>query len=84
MTTLNQIRSHSPCADGWAKLLKHLNKTGPDDKPLSLLTVLNSNGLDDAIWCLRTEVTPERNRRFAQAVADALSTCTHRPRLHSV
>jgi len=52
-TTLNQIRSKSPCPDGWAKLLKHLGKTQADDEPLSLTTILDSNGLDDALWCLR-------------------------------
>ena len=69
MTTLNEIRSHGPCQDGWAKLLKHLGKTRPDAKPLSLLTILDSNGLGDAVWCLRTEPTPERTQRFALAVA---------------
>lgn len=53
-TTLNQIRKRHPCANGWKKLLKHLGKTEADDKPLSLLTILESNGLDDALWCLRT------------------------------
>jgi hypothetical protein len=67
--TLNIIRSHSPCAKGWAKLLKHLNKTTADDEPLSLLAVLDSNGIQDAIWCLRTEPTPERIQRFVLAVA---------------
>ena len=52
-TTLNKIREHSPCSDGWAKLLKRLRKTGPDDEPLALTTILDSNGLDDALWCLR-------------------------------
>ena len=50
-TTLNKIRKHSPCADGWQKLLTSLGKTKADDEPLSLLTILDSNGLDDAIWC---------------------------------
>jgi hypothetical protein len=68
-TTLNQIRSHSLCTEGWAKLLRHLNKTAADDEPLSLLTILESNGLDDAIWCLRTEPTPERIQRFALYIA---------------
>ena len=53
ITTLNEIRKHNPCRDGWIKLLKHLNKTNPDDEPLNLLTILNSNGLDDTLWCLR-------------------------------
>ena len=52
-TTLNKIRAKSPCKDGWEQLLKHLRKTKSDDEPLSLLTILDSNGLDDALWCMR-------------------------------
>ena len=52
MTTLNAIRAALPCHDGWTKLLKHLGKTSADDAPLPLLTVLDSNGLDDALWVL--------------------------------
>ena len=52
-TTLNKIRAHSPCPNGWAKLLKNLGKTQADDEPLSIITILDSNGLDDALWCLR-------------------------------
>ena len=53
-TTLNAIRLHSPCSSGWNKLLKTLNKTKADDEPVDFRTILESNGLDDAIWCLRT------------------------------
>ena len=52
-TTLNKIRKHGPCQDGWSKLLKHLGKTQADDEPLKLTTIIESNGLDDALWCLR-------------------------------
>ena len=52
-TTLNKIRTHSPCKEGWETLLKSLNKTGPDDEPLDMITILDSNGLDDTLWCLR-------------------------------
>ena len=52
-TTLNKIRDYSPCTDGWEKLLTYLGKTKADDEPLSLLTILDSNGLEDALWCLR-------------------------------
>jgi len=52
-TTLNKIRAHAPCADGWKKLLKHLGKTEADDEPLNIKTILASNGLEDALWCLR-------------------------------
>ena len=52
-TTLNAIRKHSPCADGWEKLLTYLGKTKADDEPLAITTIIDSNGLDDAIWCLQ-------------------------------
>ncbi len=52
-TTLNQIRAKGPCTSGWVKLLAHLGKTKADDEPLSIITILDSNGLDDALWCLR-------------------------------
>jgi len=52
-TTLNKIREHDPCEDGWAKLLSYLGKTTADDEPLSITTIIDSNGVEDAIWCLR-------------------------------
>ncbi len=61
-TTLNRIRKHGPCEDGWRKLLKHLDKTVADDEPLPLLTILESNGLDDTLWCLRS--VPEHDREW--------------------
>jgi hypothetical protein len=63
-TTLNQIRECNPCAEGWTKLLQHLNKTKADDEPLSLLTVLDSNGFDDALWCLRAVKGYDKEKRL--------------------
>ena len=51
-TTLAAIRAASPCECGWKKLLAALGKTKADNEPLDLLTVLNSNGLDDALWVM--------------------------------
>ena len=65
-TTLNKIRACSPCASGWTKLLKNLGKTKPDDEPLAITTILDSNGLDDALWCLRAvEGHPREMRLYA-------------------
>ena len=61
-TTLNKIRAHAPCEEGWEKLLKHLGKTKSDDEPLPFLTILESNGLDHALWCCRT--APEYDREW--------------------
>ena len=63
-TTLNEIRKHNPCANGWGKLLRTLNKTRPDDEPLSLITILDSNGLGDALWCLRAVEGHDKEMRL--------------------
>ena len=50
--TLNKIRAHSPCESGWKTLLKAKAGVGMDAEfPLS--DVLDINGLDDTLWCLR-------------------------------
>ena len=67
--TLNAIRAHRPCRSGWEKLLCHLGKTAADDEPLDLLTVLDSNGLDDALWCLRA-LGPEHDNAVRLLVCD--------------
>lgn len=53
-TTLNKIRSHKPCALEWEMLLTSLGKTKADDEPLLIETILESNGIDDALWSLCT------------------------------
>ena len=63
-TTLNKIRAHQPCANGWSKLLRHLCKTQAGDEPLALATILDSNGLDDALWCLRAVDGRHREMRL--------------------
>lgn len=63
-TTLNQIRSKLPCNSGWRQLLSYLNKTIADDVPLSIITILDSNGLDDAIWCLRAVESHDKEIRL--------------------
>jgi len=63
-TTLNRIRAHSPCAAGWAKLLRHLGKTQADDEALPFSVIVESNGLDDALWCCRAEPQHDREWRL--------------------
>ena len=69
-TTLNKIRKYRPCTNGWVKLLDHLNKTKADDELLPLSVILQSNGLDDALWCLRASDAPKDIMRlFARLCA---------------
>ena len=61
-TTLAAIRAHSPCESGWRKLLAYLGKTTADDEPVPFETILDSNGLDDALWCCRS--APQHDREW--------------------
>ena len=61
-TTLNRIRAHSPCREGWEKLLKGLGKTAADDEPLPYSRIVEINGLYDALWCCRAE--PQYTREW--------------------
>jgi len=61
-TTLNKIRDHSPCQEGWGKLLKHLGKTKADDEPLPFAVIVESNGIEDALWCCRS--APEYDKEW--------------------
>jgi len=63
-TTLNKIRTKKPFADGWKKLLAHLSKRKADDEALSIITILDSNGLGDALWCLRAVENHDREIRL--------------------
>lgn len=61
-TTLNKIRKCNPCADGWSTLLKHLGKAEADDEPLPFSVIFESNGLDDALWAMRS--APDHDREW--------------------
>ena len=60
-TTLRKIRAAGPCGTqledgqrvGYLKLRHHLGKGHGDNTPVDIATILDSNGLDDARWCLR-------------------------------
>jgi hypothetical protein len=64
-TTMAAIRAHRPCDAGWSKLIAHTGLNPKDDEtPVSLLTILESNGLDDALWCLRAVEGRDREIRL--------------------
>ena len=60
-TTLRKIRAAGPCGMrlddgqrfGYLKLRHYLGKGYGDDTPVDIATILESNGLADALWCLR-------------------------------
>jgi hypothetical protein len=74
--TLNQIRKHSPWQTVWEKLLAAKGKTQADDEPFFFLDILASNGLDDALWCLRC-LGPEHVRWIRHLACDYAETVLH-------
>ena len=63
-TTLNNIKASRPCEEGWKTLLKSLGKTEADDTEVSILHIIESNGIKDAIWALRAVKGHDREIRL--------------------
>lgn len=86
-TTLWNVRLKAPCTVGWEKLLDSLGKSKVDYEPLSLATILESNGIKDAIWALRAVKGIEDLRRLF-AIRCVRQHCQHmieyKPCLHAL
>ena len=50
--TLAQVSACSPCEDGWRKALKAFGTSDPATV-ISIGDMVLSNGIEDALWCLR-------------------------------
>ena len=90
-TTLNQIRACHPCGlkpingvySGLCLLMRNLGKTTTDDEPVTIMEILESNGIDDALWCLQAVDGYEREKRLlavdfarmSQHLADDPAAC---------
>ena len=77
-TTLAKIREFSPCEDGYKKLCKNLGgvrKYGKDT-PVKFSQIVESNGLDDAVWCLQT-ICPEYEKEVRLFAADCAESVLH-------
>ena len=62
-TTFKLLRVHHACTDRYA-VLRNAYKRG-DNEPITLVEILDSNGLEDALWALRAvpdEQADERDR----------------------
>lgn len=79
-TTLDILREHQPCTEGWSKLLRRLGSDYPQDKPIEFSTILESNGLDDALWGLRgvmPEQEADRDRLARLFACDCAESVLH-------
>jgi hypothetical protein len=72
-TTLELIREKNPCEESWLELLKSLDKTKADSEPIELTYILETLGIDDAIWALRSlEGKDKEIRLFAADCAESV------------
>lgn len=78
-TTLALLRRHHACAEGYRKLCKHLGgaRAYGAQTPIDLRTVLVSNGLGDALWCLRAVPAQEEPARDRLARLFACDCAEH-------
>jgi hypothetical protein len=89
-TTLKQIRACSPCGlnprklplTGYQLLVSRLGADFDPDAPVKISYILESNGLDDALWCLRAVKGYDRDiRLLAVDFARSVEHLTTEPRV---
>jgi hypothetical protein len=70
-TTLRELRQENACIDRYKHLKKSLGSTFKDDTPINLVTIMEHNGLSDALWVPESIVhgalVAKRYRLFAVA-----------------
>lgn len=72
-TTISQLESYSACGSGMRKLLRGLPAGYDHDAPIKLNHILNTNGVMDALWAIRSvdDDSPEwhgKVRKLAVAI----------------
>ena len=60
-TTLELCKENKACSSGYKTLIKSLPKGHSKTEPIALTHIIESNGLQDAIWALRATTEPCRD-----------------------
>ena len=66
-TTLNKLKAAGACTERYKVLLTALGKTEADDEELTILKIIETNGIEDAIWALRTVEGKDKELRLFAA-----------------
>jgi hypothetical protein len=66
-TTLRRLHDAGACTERYRVLLAALGTDYPQDQSIDLLTILETNGLDDALWAMRA--TAENCDKVARLMA---------------
>jgi hypothetical protein len=75
VTTFEKLKKQGACEEGYRKLAKALGGISSfgKDEPITLIQILDSNGLDDAIWALRA--CDDCDRFARELVCDFADEC---------
>jgi len=76
-TTINELRLHYPCVDGWKQFLRANPDLAPNTE-FPLIHILNSNTVEDLIWALRA-VPPVYSIVFARMCVMRTTHMSHLP-----
>lgn len=73
-TSLAEIKSFSPCSEGWKDILKGQGKTREDDVLFPLTDCLKSNSISDVCWLLgKRKIEIDIAIKFAKKCADSVN-----------
>lgn len=73
LTSLNEIKSFSPCASGWKDILRGQKKTEADGFLFPLVDCLDSCSISDVCWLLgKRGIEKKILVSFARACADSV------------
>src|SRR3990167_2098881 len=69
--TFKQLRDAKPCRDRYQRLAKKLGgvKRYGQETPISLIQILDSNGLEDCLWSFRAVAPTPEFERFSRLLA---------------
>ena len=78
-TTFELLRQHDACTEGYTKLARHLGGVNAYGRttPITLLTILESNGIADTLWSLRA-VPPEQRETRDHLAREFACDCAER------
>ena len=71
-TTLREIKRFNPCVPGWKRLCEGLG-TSDLNTEVSILQILEINGVKDAFWALRTQ----KYKSYCLILADVAESVLH-------
>jgi hypothetical protein len=76
-TTLEELRKHKACPDRYTHLVAALGPEWADEDKIPLTRILETSGIQDAIWALRANLHPEAEKYSRLYACDSAQRVAH-------